>query len=222
MTVVVTCGPAWEPLDGMRRLTNASTGRLGTTLADRLADNGHRVLVLRGDGSTAPPPRNVAQLRPFGTNDDLAQALNEIGRREPVDAILHAAALCDFRLRRALDAGGSELRTAKIPSRSGVVHLELEPATKVLPRLRDAFPRSRLVGWKYELEGTREQAIAAARRQLLEARTDACVLNGTAWGPGFAWCETNGHIQPLRDAASLADHLLAWLTTPGRAGAATD
>jgi phosphopantothenoylcysteine synthetase/decarboxylase len=34
MKIVITAGPAWTPIDGMRRVTNASTGRLGTILAE--------------------------------------------------------------------------------------------------------------------------------------------------------------------------------------------
>lgn len=211
MTVVVTCGPAWEPLDGMRRLTNASTGRLGAQLAEALTDAGHRVLVLRGDGSTAPMPSRSAEVMSFGTNDDLARLFLALREREPVHAILHAAALCDFRVAEVLDAQGASLREAKIPSRSGRIRLELEPATKVLPHLREWFPEARIAGWKYELNGGRDEALGAAWRQLREAGTNACVLNGAAWGPGFAWCEPPGLVTPCSDAEALATRIQAWL-----------
>ena len=211
MTVVVTCGPAWEPLDGMRRLTNASTGRLGAQLAKALTDAGHRVLVLRGDGATAPAPSRAAEVTAFGTNDDLARLLLSLREREPVHALLHAAALCDFRVAEVLDSQGVALRESKIPSRSGRIRLELEPATKVLPRLREWFPRARIAGWKYELNGGRDEALGAAWRQLREAGTDACVLNGAAWGPGFAWCELPGLVTPCADGEALAERILGWL-----------
>ena len=37
MNCIVTAGPTFEPLDDVRRLTNFSTGRLGTELANFLA-----------------------------------------------------------------------------------------------------------------------------------------------------------------------------------------
>lgn len=211
MTVVVTCGPAWEPIDGMRRLTNASTGRLGSCLSESLSRAGHRVVVYRGEGSTAAPPACAAEIHSFSTNDDLARQLAERSALERVDAILHAAALCDFRVGRIIDGTGIERREAKIPSRAGSVRLELEPATKVLPQLRLWFPEALLVGWKFELTGTRDDALAAAWRQVREARTDACVLNGAAWGPGFAWCEPPGIVVPCPDPAALGLHLISWL-----------
>jgi phosphopantothenoylcysteine synthetase/decarboxylase len=212
MNLVVTCGPAWEPIDRMRRLTNASTGHLGSVLADAFADAGHRVLVCRGDAATAPPPARAAEILPFGTNDDLDALLDRLADREPVDALFHAAALCDFRVARIRDTEGRDHREDKIPSRGGALRLDLEPATKVLPGLRSRFPKTRICGWKYELVGDRDDALAAAWRQLAEARTDACVLNGRAWGEGFALCEPPGLVSLCPDTPALARALLDWLS----------
>ena len=38
MKIVVTCGPSYERIDGARRMTNMSTGKLGVTLANFLTD----------------------------------------------------------------------------------------------------------------------------------------------------------------------------------------
>ena len=43
MNCIVTAGPTFEPLDQVRRLTNMSTGRLGTELANFLTAQGHTV-----------------------------------------------------------------------------------------------------------------------------------------------------------------------------------
>ncbi len=211
MTIVITCGPAWEAIDGMRRLTNASTGQLGAVLADALADAGHRVLLYRGDGATAKLPMRTVEMHAFSTNDDLAFQLAERAGYEHVHAFFHAAALCDFRVARITDSLGVERKDSKIPSRAGRILLELEPATKVLPQLRRWWPEARIVGWKYELGGSRDDALAAAWRQLHDARTDVCVLNGSAWGAGFAWCEAPGIVIPCPDAAALGSHVVEWL-----------
>ena len=52
MHCIVTAGPTYEPIDQVRRLTNHSTGQLGTGLAKRLADDGHEVTLLRGRSAT--------------------------------------------------------------------------------------------------------------------------------------------------------------------------
>ena len=53
MRVIVTCGPSYEPIDRVRRLTNFSTGELGLLLAAALAREGHEVICLKGEGATS-------------------------------------------------------------------------------------------------------------------------------------------------------------------------
>ena len=198
----ITCGPAFEPLDNVRRITNSSTGELGAVLAEACLRAGWDVVCFRGEASTFPPPAGV-DVRPFSTNGSLAAALRSLER--PPALVLHAAALCDFVLESIEGADGA----AKLDSRSGPIRLTLRPAEKILPRIRTWFPDSRIIGWKFELDGMREQAIARASAQILEARTDACVVNGAAYGPGFALLAP-GH-PPLHfpDKPALAGHLAA-------------
>ena len=77
-------------------------------------------------------------------------------------AVFHAAALCDFVVHTIEGTEGAQ----KIRSTIAELHLILRPAEKVLPRLRDLFPGSIIVGWKYELDGSRADAIARAREQI--------------------------------------------------------
>ncbi len=121
------------------------------------------------------------------------------------------AALCDFRIERVEDTSGRAVASPKHESRSGGFRLVLAPAAKVLPRLRGWFPDARRVGWKYELAGTREEAFEKVWRQLRECGTDACVLNGRAYGPGFAFCTPDGKFTLCSTVPSLADHLASWL-----------
>ena len=111
--VIVTCGPSYEPIDDVRRITNFSTGELGALLSNRLVVDGHEVLCFRG---TAAPASVALDSRvrhlPFTTNDDLLAKLTAIERRDTVRAVFHVAALADFRVERK----GSE---RKLSSRTG-------------------------------------------------------------------------------------------------------
>jgi len=84
----------------------------------------------------------------------------------------------------------------------------------VLPRIRDWFPDARILGWKYELAGTRDEAFAKAWKQLRDCATDGCVLNGAAYGEGFAFCHADGRVQTCSDTPVLGETLLAWLLSP--------
>lgn len=209
MRVVVTLGPSWEPLDGARRLTNMSTGRLGTEIANAFTAAGWDVHCLRGEGSTHPGRLDARKVESFATNDDLAGLFERIARGPRVDAIFHAAALCDYRIAGVRSVDGHDLRSPKIATRDGRLILELEPATKILPKLRGWFPGTRIIGWKYELAGGRDDALAKAWRQLRECHSDACVLNGAAYGSGFAVCQASGEIAEANDGAALARVLVS-------------
>ena len=77
--------------------------------------------------------------------------------------------------------------------------------------MRPLFPKSLLVGWKYELAGTREEVLAKARRQMDEARVDVCVVNGKAYGSGFGIFEPPQPIIHCATKLDLVQSLTNWL-----------
>ena len=97
MRCIVTAGPTVEPLDAVRRLTNHSTGTLGTQLANHLAGCGHDVLLLRSRTATAAPPLHAVTTEPYGTSQELLACFQAHATPEPV-AIFHAAAVGDFEI----------------------------------------------------------------------------------------------------------------------------
>jgi phosphopantothenoylcysteine synthetase/decarboxylase len=223
MRIVITSGPSYEPLDRVRRLSNFSTGELGTLLAESFAEAGHSVVCFRGAASTFPLALWPVEVIPFTTNDDLAQSLQNLPAREEATLVFHAAALCDFRIKEMTDEKGEAIHRGKIPSRTGHLKLTLEPAAKLISSLRRMFPSSILVGWKYELEGTSDEVRAKGRKQMDDCLTDACVLNGDAYGPGFGVISRSGEQAHLPNKETLCRFLLDWaertptaLTAPGQ------
>ncbi|MGO8701959.1 MAG: phosphopantothenoylcysteine decarboxylase [Limisphaerales bacterium] len=211
MRCIVTAGPTYEELDEVRRLTNFSTGTLGTELAQFLAEQGHEVDWLRGHYATCrlEPRTKGAQI--FTTVADLRERLRQLAARG-AEAVFHAAAVSDFTFgktwSRAEDGAMREVQSAKISSREGTLLAELRPAPKILAELRGWFPKAYLTGWKYELEGDRAQAMARARRQLEDNQTDACVVNGRAYGSGFGLIAPGGNCEHLADKPALFSALL--------------
>ena len=210
MRIVITSGPSYEPLDQVRRLSSFSTGELGTLLAEAFAEAGHTVLCFRGTASTFAPPLWPVEVVPFSTNDDLAASLQSLPAREEAAMVFHAAALCDFRIKEITDEKGHPVHGDKIPSRAGSLKLTLEPAPKLIASLRRMFPASILVGWKYELDGPAAQVMAKGRQQMDDCLTDACVLNGRAYGAGFGLISRTGEQAHLPDKAALCRFLVEW------------
>ncbi|MFM8830330.1 MAG: phosphopantothenoylcysteine decarboxylase [Spartobacteria bacterium] len=198
---VVTCGPASAPIDSVRRITNFATGEIGAILSQALQEAGWEVICLLGEGSTFPALAGI-DVRVFSTNDSLAALFQRLPAVPK--AIFHAAALCDFQVASIEGAAGMK----KIPTRDGALTLHLEPAPKILPRLREWFPGAFIVGWKYELDGDRSAALAKGQAQIRECRTDACVVNGAAYGEGFGILLPNGALREVADKRGVAAALL--------------
>jgi len=213
MHIVLTCGPAYAPIDSVRRITNTSTGRLGAILADFFLSRGHAVTCYRGEAATFRAIPEGVKVHEFSTNDDLEAKLALLSRSgTPVDAVLHAAALCDFGVEKVLDGAGHPVEGGKLPSRAEGYTLKVKPLPKVLNRLRALFPGACIVGWKYEVEGNRDRIAALGRRQIDEARTNGCVLNGPGWDDagGFGLMGADGAVEEARDFVALAAGLM-WL-----------
>src|SRR5688500_14190968 len=94
MRCLVSCGPTYEPLDEVRRLTNFSTGKLGLGLANYLLAAGHEVTLLKGYYAICQEPCRAKSIT-FTTTQDLLDRFREAAK-EGYDAIFHAAAVSDF------------------------------------------------------------------------------------------------------------------------------
>lgn len=214
MQCLVTAGPTFEPLDEVRRLTNFSTGTLGCGLAEVLTSVGHQVRLLLGEQASAIPPGPPCKVERFTTTQHLHKLLAGMAGND-IGAVFHAAAVSDFSFgqvyRRLPDGRLEEVRGAKIESRGGTLLAELVPTPKLLPLMREWFPRALIIGWKYEMEGTPSDALAKARRQLTEAGTAVCVLNGRAYGPGFALVTADSPPRHCRSRTALYAELLNYL-----------
>ncbi len=209
MRCVVTAGPTYEPLDHVRRLTNFSTGRLGCELARFLGEHGHEVTLLLGEQATYNGEIKAARVQRFTTTENLAELLESLGK-DDIGAIFHAAAVSDFRFGkvwvRAEDGKLSEVKSSKFSTREGNLLAELVPTPKIIVQLRRWFPKARIVGWKFETEGTQPEALARAVKQMAASQTDACVANGPAYGDGFGLVEARG-IMRLASRSQLFDSL---------------
>lgn len=92
--VVITAGGTEEPIDPVRYLTNASSGRQGFALADVAAQRGAEVTLIKASTDVLPTPSG-ARIVNVRTARELEAAVQE----ESVDAdlVIMAAAVADYR-----------------------------------------------------------------------------------------------------------------------------
>jgi phosphopantothenate---cysteine ligase (CTP) len=208
MRIVITGGPSSEPIDQVRVITNRSTGELAVKLAGRAAASGHKVELLLGQGAIF----RSESAKYFSTNEDLYRLLCEVVERDQVNAVFHAAALSDFGVAK-LGFPGGQPGAAKLPSDAESIQLRLAPKPKLILQLRKLFSNAYIVGWKFELDGTPEDVVRKGIEQIQLNRTNACVINGAAFGPGFGFCTRNGLVHTAITRDELVDWLVEMLDT---------
>jgi phosphopantothenoylcysteine synthetase/decarboxylase len=132
--VLITSGATREPIDGVRFITNFSTGSTGAVLADYFRRVGHQVVYLHGQG--AAKPKDSRGCVAFCDFKDLDRKLKDLLRRQRFDLILHLAAVSDYSVRSVI-VGGRRHRPASLRKLdSGAeVQVQLKRNFKILDRL---------------------------------------------------------------------------------------
>ncbi len=171
LRVLITSGGTSEPIDGVRVITNTSTGATGALIAQHLARRGHEVVLLRA--ATAASAGAPCREETFVTFEDLNAALDRRLRNEAFDAVIHAAAVADFSVDRIEAEGKSwPAGTGKIPSGAPpTIRLRRNPKLLDTLRARSRNTAVRVVAFKL----TRDADAAAIRVAI-----DAILATGAA------------------------------------------
>jgi phosphopantothenoylcysteine decarboxylase/phosphopantothenate--cysteine ligase len=169
--VLVTAGPTREPLDPVRVISNAASGKMGFQVAERAFARGADVVLVTGPTALADP--TGIETVPVTTTEELRTAVAE--RLPQSDVFVMAAAPADYR--------AAEPSMEKRPRESGGMDVTLVPTLDVLTstlgqRRSDAV----IVGFALEMG----EGVERAREKLGRKRLDLIVLNpADEEGSGF-------------------------------------
>jgi len=181
MRVLITSGATREPIDGVRCITNFSTGKTGAKLAERFAAEGWEVWYLHG--AQAAEPAYAARSIGFSDFRDLDRKLRALLKERRFDAVIHAAAVADYSV-EWVRAGSRKFlpgRTAKLDSKHPVT-LRLKRNFKILDRLSRYArnPRMKIVAFKLTNRAGERRRLQAVRRLLGPGKADIVVHNDMA------------------------------------------
>ncbi len=175
--VLITAGGTCETIDGVRTLTNMSTGKTGAQLADSLHEKGHQVLLLTS--RTAGKPISKVKVDTYESFNEIHNTLKALGRTHRFDMILHAAAISDYSIGEIQTPDGTIIPGQhKISSKYENVSIRLERNEKILPRLKDIFGnKSIVVGFKLTSTESKEEQARAIFSLFTENAVDYVVHN---------------------------------------------
>jgi phosphopantothenate-cysteine ligase len=176
---LITSGGTSERIDSIRRITNSGTGRLGRLIAERFADGGAgRIFYIRSETADAPErgPVNDVTVESVA---DLERAVRRVCADVRVDAVIHAMAVSDYRVKSVTSSGRELRRDAKISSGERELTVALVPAPKIISLFRTLAPSATLVGFKL-LDGATQEELRGAARELMRANGCELVLANDA------------------------------------------
>ena len=94
-TVLVTAGATREPIDGVRFISNRSSGKMGIRIAETAAERGAEVILVAGTLSVEPP-KGMRTVR-VSTTEDMRKAVVEL--LPEADVVVMAAAPGDYKVK---------------------------------------------------------------------------------------------------------------------------
>ncbi len=178
MKILVTAGGTSEPIDGVRRLTNTSTGATGAALAHHFSACGADVLLLHAERASigdAAPRRET-----FVSFADLEEALRRHLGGEPWDAVVHLAAVSDYSV-DTIEVDGTNFTPGeqhKIGAGNDVT-IRLKPNPKLIDGLKGCSlnPHLRVVGFKLTVDTDREEREQAVSKLIGRGCADLVIQN---------------------------------------------
>ena len=99
-TVLVTAGATREDIDGVRFISNYSSGKMGIEIAKAVKNRGGRVVLVAGF-VTAEIPRYIDETVRVKSTREMYDAV--LGRLKDCDFVIKAAAPADYRIERVAD-----------------------------------------------------------------------------------------------------------------------
>ncbi|MGM0600493.1 MAG: phosphopantothenoylcysteine decarboxylase [Candidatus Rifleibacteriota bacterium] len=170
MNLIITSGGTREKIDGVRSITNFSTGTTGAAIADYFADKKASVTLLHAKGAVLPKSEAVKRVE-FISFADLDSQIHELLSENCFDAIIHAAAVSDF-LIDFITIDGKRINTdrSKIDSEgASSLSIQLKPSHKIISRLKDYSTNKKITVVGFKLTNTKDiRARVRARDKLWE------------------------------------------------------
>jgi phosphopantothenoylcysteine synthetase/decarboxylase len=246
MNILVTAGNTQTPLDRVRCITNIFSGRTGAQIAAKASERGHSVALLTshpevldsissGRERTAPEWR----VRSYRTFDDLDVAMGEEIGSGRYEAVIHAAAVSDYRsagvyaLAPGTTFDSNELgwdstterprlvdaAEGKVKSSHQELWLRLVPTPKLVDKIRPVWGfTGTLVKFKLEVGLSEAELIEVAERARIHSGADVMVAN--TLDEMYDWAIIGAGAERYRKVsrAQLADDLLDVVEAIARLG----
>ena len=172
LNFVITAGATREPIDNVRYITNASSGKMGVALAEAALSRGaKKVSLIHGPSVQIPElmkGNGRLEIKSVVTSEEMLGAVLSKLSKDKFDVLISAAAPSDY-------ASVSPVHGKIITSEHPVLNLRLSATKKIISEVKDKFPNTFVTAFKAEY-GTKD-LLVRARETLKSSGCDLVVAN---------------------------------------------
>ncbi|MHA1418633.1 MAG: bifunctional phosphopantothenoylcysteine decarboxylase/phosphopantothenate--cysteine ligase CoaBC [Candidatus Heimdallarchaeaceae archaeon] len=165
--LLINAGPTRAYIDGIRFISNPSSGKMGYALALESWRRGAEVKLVYG-ATLLPPPKVIEDKVSVESAEEMYDQIMSALKEEQFDYVILAAAMNDFEL--------DEIHDEKISSASDL-EIKLKPTKKLADAIKEASPISQLVLFKAEYKKSDEELREIATKRMQNASADLIVAN---------------------------------------------
>jgi len=174
---LVTSGRTIEHIDSLRVITNRSSGKMGTAIAEEAQNRGAEVTFVCGlEGIIPDYAKKVLRAE---TADDMLHIVKEELKTGNYDVVVAVAAVTDWKMEKPYTG---KVSTRKFPS----LTLKLKSTPKIVDEVKKILPGALLVVFRAEFDVSDEELVDSAYKRLKQANADLVVGNDISRkGAGF-------------------------------------
>ena len=202
MNIVITSGGTSEDIDKVRKITNRSSGRLGSMIAnqffEKYQNNLENIYYLCNKSAILPNLNKKLQVVNITNVQSLQDAITQILTTKHIDIFVHSMAVSDYtvdyvtntkqlsnllanmnekNIYEYMNTNSHFDKFDKISSDMHDLLIKLKPTPKIISMIKKLSPKTKLVGFKLLANSDYETLICAAKNLLQKNNCDYILAN---------------------------------------------
>ena len=201
MNIIITAGGTSEPIDNVRKITNSSSGKLGSIIANKFLDLDtiDKIFYVCNKSAYLPTENKKLEIIYVKTVENLQKTLKNLIKSQKIDVIIHSMAVSDYtvqyvttgqnlinklsnksevEIENILNSDEIKIQNDdKISSNLSDIYIKLVPTPKVISQIKKWDKDIFLVGFKLLSNVTKETLIDVAKNLMQKNNCDVVVAN---------------------------------------------
>lgn len=161
--ILIIGGATAEPIDDIRILTNKSSGKTAVSLAKNAYFRGANIELWYGHANENVP--SYIETKNYEKTKDIIDLLNN--NKKQFDIIIVCAAIADYYPKK---------QKGKIPSGKNKLIIECSPAPKIIEKIKNKSPKSKIIAFKVEAD---KKDLKDKAEKFLKRNDINCVIANT-------------------------------------------